>query len=110
MTQRDTVLRMLRDAGSRGVHTFELRGAFIGNPSQRIAELEDAGYAISHTRERLHGKAIGTRYRLATTTSGPPSAASPVPPQADEGGIGALFQIGRAQQSAIYDADYGDAA
>jgi hypothetical protein len=66
MTQRDTVLGILQAAGSRGVHTFELRGQYIGNPSQRIAELEALGHRITHTRERLHGQATGTRYRLVS--------------------------------------------
>lgn len=68
--QRELVLQMLRDAGTRGVHTFEIRQAYIANPSQRIAELEAAGHRITHTRERLHGAATGTRYRLLPTRSG----------------------------------------
>lgn len=66
MTQRERVLQMLRQAGSRGIHTFELRREFVGNPSQRIAELEAEGHRITHTRERLHGDAVGTRYRLVS--------------------------------------------
>lgn len=80
MTQRQRVLEALIAAGSRGVHTFELRQAFIGNPSQRIADLEAEGYVITHTRERLHGTAIGTRYRLvagARTASGAGSVGGP---------------------------------
>lgn len=68
MSQRDKVLELLRAAGSRGVHTFELRAEFIGNPSQRIAELEALGHKITHTRERLRGSATGTRYRLLRDT------------------------------------------
>lgn len=49
-TQRARVLAFLRDAGARGIHTHELRAAFIGNPSQRITELEDAGHEIVHKR------------------------------------------------------------
>lgn len=64
MTQRDRVLELLRAAGDTGVHTFELRAKYIGNPSQRIAELEAAGHTITRVRERLHGQAVGTRYRL----------------------------------------------
>lgn len=64
MTQRQKVLRLLKDAGRVGVHTFELRAEYIGNPSQRIAELEADGYVIRHTRERLHGKSRGSRYTL----------------------------------------------
>ena len=64
MSQADIVLRELRHAGARGMHTFELRGMYIANPSQRILELESRGHAISHTREKLHGTARGCRYRL----------------------------------------------
>lgn len=55
---------MLRDAGPLGVHTFEMRKAFIGNPSQRINELEDEGFVIDKRREKLHGTATGSRYTL----------------------------------------------
>lgn len=90
MTQRDRVLAMLQAAGGRGVHTFELRREFIGNPSQRIAELEARGHRIDHTRERLNGDAVGTRYRLVSGgaktapvggTAGDLPAAAAVPPE-----------------------------
>jgi hypothetical protein len=60
--QKEMVAHMLRQAGSRGVHTFELRQAYIANPSERIADLERAGWVIHHTREVLHGTAQGCRY------------------------------------------------
>jgi hypothetical protein len=37
---------------------------YIGNPSERIADLERLGHLVSATRERLAGEAFGTRYRL----------------------------------------------
>lgn len=65
MTQAQQVLAVLRERGSRGVHTFELRRMYIGNPSQRIAELEARGHRITHgPKERLNGEALGVRYRL----------------------------------------------
>jgi hypothetical protein len=67
MTQVQTLLSLLRAVGTRGVHSHELRAKhFIGNPSQRISELEAAGYLISHTRERSpYGtETVGTRYVL----------------------------------------------
>lgn len=64
--QWQVVLRELRFAGPKGVHTFELRRMFIGNPSQRIAELEALGYEVSRTREKLHGDAFGSRYVLVS--------------------------------------------
>jgi hypothetical protein len=62
-TQRDRLLRILRDAGAAGVHTHELRVAGFGNPSQRVTELQAAGHEIVHKRER-RGDANGTRYTL----------------------------------------------
>jgi hypothetical protein len=63
------MLLALRNAGADGVHTFTARrDLYIGNPSQRIAELTARGYTITATRERLHGHAVGSRYRL---TAGP---------------------------------------
>lgn len=64
--QADYVYRCLKLRGPAGVHTFELRRRFIGNPSQRIADLENQGYRIKHgEREQLNGQAYGTRYWLA---------------------------------------------
>lgn len=74
MSQRATVARLLEERGEQGVHTFELRRMFIGNPSERIAELEREGWAISSTREKLNGEAYGTRYRVEATVSTPESA------------------------------------
>lgn len=63
--QQKKVLRMLKDAASRGVHTFELRAECIANPSQRVTELEKKyGCVITHNRERLRGQAYGVRYVL----------------------------------------------
>jgi hypothetical protein len=76
-TQADTVLAMLRSRGTRGVHTFELRRQYIGNPSQRIAELEARGHRITHTREKLNGTATGTRYVLTVDAD---SSGAAVPP------------------------------
>lgn len=62
--QNPYVLHLLEHAGGRGIHTFELRRLFVGNPSQRVAELEAQGHTIRHRRERLNGAATGTRYTL----------------------------------------------
>lgn len=65
-SQAIEVLAMLTAAKERGVHTFELRRAFIGNPSQRRQELEDRGRAIVvGPKERLNGQALGVRYWLS---------------------------------------------
>lgn len=67
MSQRDEVLAMLKAAGPAGVHTFEMRSRYIGNPSQRIADLEALGHRFTRVREKLHGRAVGTRYRLVVS-------------------------------------------
>ena len=66
-TQRDRVLAALKAAGSVGLHTHDMRGEplWIGNPSQRINELADAGHEIEHKRERRNDSP-GTRYTLKT--------------------------------------------
>jgi hypothetical protein len=64
-TQAQRVLKALREAGDRGIHTFTLRSEFfIANPSERIASLERLGHVIKPHRERLNGEAIGCRYVL----------------------------------------------
>jgi len=68
--QYEIVARELRFAGSRGVHTFELRKAMIANPSERIRELEKQGYVISKEREKLHGEARGARYKIVSAPPG----------------------------------------
>lgn len=64
--QQTYVVRRLRERGDRGIHSFELRQEYIGNPSQRINELRAYGYVIPEpqVREKLNGKARGVRYRL----------------------------------------------
>ena len=110
MSQRQDVLRMLRAAGPVGVHTFELRAAYVGNPSQRVSELEDEGHVIRHTRERLRGSAVGTRYvlvtdavsRAAQSTAGSPEQGSAV------AGVDApalALDITSGPQCAIFDWD-----
>jgi hypothetical protein len=101
--QWEIVLRELRASGSRGVHTFELRRMFIGNPSQRIAELEGKGYVVTATRERLHGDAVGSRYVLV---SEPGQQPAPKPTPHEPGG--SLFNQ-PAARCAIFD-DWEDAA
>lgn len=64
MSQTDNVLALLRDRGTIGAHTFELRARYVGNPSQRIADLEARGHRFTRSREKLHGNATGTRYVL----------------------------------------------
>lgn len=65
LRQADLVLDRLRRRGDRGLHTFEMYGMCIANPSQRIAELELDGHVIAANRERFKpGHAVGARYIL----------------------------------------------
>jgi hypothetical protein len=79
--QQRQVLQALRVAGSRGVHSFELRVEGVGNPSQRITELCKHGCVIASARERLPGKtSFGTRWILREAPDAivhPRRAASP---------------------------------
>jgi hypothetical protein len=72
-SQKDQVAHLLRARGAAGVHTFELRQAFIANPSERIRELQDHGWVIEHKDEKLHGKATGTRYVKVSEPATPDS-------------------------------------
>lgn len=58
------VLRLLQQAGPRGVHSWELyEGYTTRNASQRIGDLEKKGYRIRRVPERRNGKP-GARYFL----------------------------------------------
>ena len=100
MSQRDFVLQRLREAGPRGIHTFQLRKEYVGNPSQRIAELEALGYVIQSVRERpAPDRALGARYTLVrdidVDQSNPGLTASEVP-SVDPPTVVALAGAGRA--------------
>lgn len=103
-SQRMIVLNMLRAAGQRGVHSFEMREQYIANPSQRILELEQLGFEIKHgRRERLNGTAYGRRYYLISE----PGQAKP--PAVDDTGAAILFEPPAGPPRGPYD-DLGDAA
>ena len=57
MTQRERVLRILKEAGEDGVHSFEFYEAGMPRAAARIGELRDAGYTITSTHERYRGDA-----------------------------------------------------
>jgi Helix-turn-helix domain len=104
-SQTDRVLTALRNAGELGVHTFSLRREppYIGNPSERVADLERRGHVITATRERLNGEAWGCRYRLTFDAGDLEPAVAPaaVPPvmaaHADAPTVpGSLFDIAPA--------------
>jgi hypothetical protein len=66
MSQRETILRALKDAGpDRGVHGFEWEAQGMLRYAARIHELREQGYTITSTHEALTpGGATGARYRL----------------------------------------------
>lgn len=97
-TQRERILSMLRDAGTRGVHSFELFEARMPRAAATVHTLRRDGYTITSTPETLHGDAKGVRYVLRER------APQPRPAAVEASG---LFEQPRpAPVSAIY----GDAA
>ncbi len=114
MTQNDRMLQALREAGPAGLHSFVARrDLYIANPSQRINELRERGHHITAHAEKLHGSAIGTRYRLVSeaprrigaeaarvgSSEGPVRVSEPDPPRS-------LFDLPRPS---VYD-PYSEAA
>lgn len=84
MSQADNVLEFLRVRGARGVHTHEIRGLFVANPSERVRELRQRGHVIdTSAKEPLHGKALGVRYTLARDAERP--AGTPPVEMQDDG-------------------------
>ena len=81
MTRRELVLRILKEAGEDGVHSFEFYEAGMPRAAARIGELRDAGYTITSTHERYRGDAEGVRYRLIEA---PKPALIPAVPMSEE--------------------------
>jgi hypothetical protein len=113
--QREIVAQLLRSNGSRGVHTFELRRAFIANPSERVADLEREGWLIDHKREPLNGNARGCRYTLVSSPSGAverdrrsdalqPRGVRPAVPLSGPGAIGGrMVEEARRKQQELFE-------
>lgn len=59
LTQKDTVLRVLRDSGAEGVRSDVFLSLGIPRAAARVLELRGEGYEISSTREKQF-----TRYCL----------------------------------------------
>lgn len=79
VTQRATVLEMLRSAAGRGITSGEFYAARLPRFSARILELRDTGYVIQSERLR----AGSWRYTLLnepTVWSVPPPSAGAHPP------------------------------
>jgi hypothetical protein len=74
-TDCEKVLTALRARGKAGIHSHEIRRlGFSGNPSQRVTELEEQGFEISHVREHK-GRRPGIRYLLIAEPSSRAEAA-----------------------------------
>ena len=107
MTQRETVLKMLQEAGISGVTNGDFLREYIPRFSGRIKELRKEGYVIVTERET----ASSFRYRLAgVERGGAPSALSGeacVPsvvarvPSAPPASLNtsSLFEVGQPQHS-----------
>jgi len=64
VSDRDRILAALRNAGTQGMHSHDLRKlGYSGNPSQRVAELRDDGHRITGELERRN-KRHGIRWWL----------------------------------------------
>lgn len=79
-TQKEIVEHLLRARGDQGIHTFELRQMYIGNPSERVRQLRELGWLIDSIDERFHGEAFGTRYRLIAEPEVPDGRGEGCPP------------------------------
>lgn len=66
MSDKLRMLALLEEAGSRGIHTHDVRKLGVsGNPSERRRELLEDGYGIKVVREN-RGKRPGARYILGS--------------------------------------------
>lgn len=85
VTQCDDLVRALREAGAFGVHTCEMRAVLgIGNPSQRLSELEEEGFVLRSDWQPFgRNQTRGKRFWLIAEPSGEesPSAVEDPPPE-----------------------------
>lgn len=64
MTDKLKVLELLRNAGDKGIHSFELmRDAHSSRAQARVCDLKKDGYHISAIPEKM-GDSLGVRYFL----------------------------------------------
>lgn len=63
-SQWQQVHAWLKAAGPEGVHTFQMRAALVGNPSERMRQLDEHGIAWRGRDEKYQGDAKGTRFWL----------------------------------------------
>ena len=66
MSQKDKILRILKQVGSQGIHSFDLvQRANTFRVAARILDLKQEGYVISSMTEDKNG-VRGVRYMLIT--------------------------------------------
>lgn len=71
MTDTELALQALRNAGSRGVHSFDMN-KIIGTDraSARVGDLKNAGHSISRVTEKRNGS-LGCRWFLVAEAQHP---------------------------------------
>jgi hypothetical protein len=115
LTDKDRILRLARARGDQGFTAVDMQLPHVadgGKPILRVAarvkDLRDEGFVFHSggTRNRCRIYILDAAYRGATEpapTSGPSAPDCSSSSTAGADGTGALFEIGRAQQSAIND-------
>lgn len=130
MSQKQRILRLAYAREDEGITAVDFQlpavadgGRPILRVAARIKDLENEGihFTDGGTRNRCKVYVLdraslvdatkpptgGGHGSLAASTSGPPADSLS---SYEAGGTGALFHIGQAQQSAVYDPDWSDAA
>jgi hypothetical protein len=70
MSQKDKILKLLRERGSHGVHSFEFYELRMPRGADAIYRLRKLGYSIEGKDCPFRGEAGGTRYTLVEHGSG----------------------------------------
>lgn len=114
MSDRLRLLHALRDAGSTGLHSHDIRRAGLsGNPAQRIIELREEGHVIEGETEWRNGRNgkrwILTRDAAAPVGRGTISDSISRNAGRDRGAGAQLFAIPHESKSALLH-DYEDEA
>lgn len=117
LSQTQRVLRLAYARGDQGITAVDFQlpsvadgGAPILRVAARVKDLENDGihFTDGGTRNRCKVYVLD-RASLAAATKPPEPSAAPSPPP-EAGGPGVLFDVGQAQQNAVYDPDWSDAA
>lgn len=59
LTQHQKILKMLKEAGSRGVPNYKFAHNYILSYPKRLSELRFEGHNIIKERQIVHGKSTG---------------------------------------------------